>query len=500
MIRMFSNVLDVETFRVATRDYVVGNAYLALTYTSFIQTIEKFTVPSVFLPPSTSMSDMILTHVQDYMYKPSLYVQRQSGGAIKVSRFMSTSTDLPMDYTTPSNATKGAPKQWMARQVSETDFDPADWMVINPDQYGVYSVDYSTDLWANLTSQLNGTDFQRFNRRQLISNAINEVSGIFGHVRNYLNLMSYVHQEEDSLTWKVARISFEKFSMDMWGYKGDMEPFVGYFRNLTRDKYLANRIQKEMKNFEMTIDVAKIACATGLPECLKDVEDYYVAAQESKEGLIGSRDFQAFIYCTLSRSLNDTEELVQDVLSLWTEDRRVNSKSRNAIRGLSCANDRKIIRRFVELSISESVDGEGLTLDTSERIFLLKTFLKGSETSIEEALRFIREYFPVINRLIPHPEEVFHELRYYTRTSGIYDLAESIVLWHTHIMRPELRTFIWLELINGDYVALRRNRQVYRQFPEWVNEQNDLKASAGSLKVTSLVIASLAWIVIRYFN
>lgn len=105
--------------------------------------------------------------------------------------------------------------------------------------------------------------------------------------------------------------------------------------------YSRNRVGQRMENFELTMEVAKIACYSGHAECVKDVEDYY-AGEATIEG---SSDFQVFIFCTMAKHSVDQWTIVDQVVAMWQEDRRVHSNSRNAIQGLACSEDPAIANR-----------------------------------------------------------------------------------------------------------------------------------------------------------
>lgn len=333
-----------DRFNEAVRDFLADNRYSSVFASAFLEYLDLYTKDTL-LPEGQTLSSLIFTIAYKVPNREALRIFRNQNKKIQMLRWGSVDVELPVDFMTSSIPAAGQPKFWIESFPEKTPIldieDP--WIVFNPQQYGVYVVEYDWELYVEFAKQLMA-DHTRFNRAQLISDCINQVARGISLAENYLNLIRYLPKETDLITWRVARMSFEHMLMSMRGFDGDMKPLYDYYNSLTSALYLKNRIRTEMKDFEMTLELAKIVCYSRLSECVEDVNEYFKASVETEKGLVGSSDFQTFIYCTLAKDLNNTELLVNHTMSLWVEDRRVHSQSRNAIRGLVCSADKGAIK------------------------------------------------------------------------------------------------------------------------------------------------------------
>lgn len=344
-MRMIANVLGRSSFRATIVDFISINRYSSVTEEQFRLHLDRYTT-GVFLPHNRRLSEVIRTYSFNIPDTERLRVSKNANNTFNIFRLTTEYVDLPIDFQTTSDKAASRPLLWMepASNNRLLDVGVQPWVAVNPEQYGLYVVDYTDDLWEVFAREL-ATNHENFNRGQLITDCFTQVRSFRLHLRNYMNLIRYLPKEKDIFTWRAVRISYERLSMLMRGYEGDMEPFYSYFNSLTSDVYLMNRIEREMNNFEITMEVAKMACYSGQSDCVEDVESYYAAAMGTGDGVVGSGDFQTFIYCSLARNIKNMDSLVDQVIQLWVTDRSVVSQARNAVRGLACTSEIEVINR-----------------------------------------------------------------------------------------------------------------------------------------------------------
>lgn len=60
-------------------------------------------------------------------------------------RFIAETVYIPLDYATPSVVASKKPKMWVPYDslVRYIDVQEGEWITINPDQFGVYVIDYN---------------------------------------------------------------------------------------------------------------------------------------------------------------------------------------------------------------------------------------------------------------------------------------------------------------------------------------------------------------------
>lgn len=348
IMRYFANMMGEETFKTAMKEFLVQNRHTSVRHEAFSAHLDQYTT-GLRLPADAKLSAITQDYAKNMANRETVKVD-QKETYYELFRWTGEFVYMAIDYATPKKPTTGKPKFWGApfEYVLELHMDIEPWMAVNPQQRGLYTVDYEDDLMANWAKLLSSDEENHgiFNRRQLISDCSNRVHTEFSPLRNYLNLIRYLPKERDRLTWRTVRVTFEDLLLAMRGYNGDLEELYSYFRSLVGDLYLKNRISTgEMENFELTIELAKIACYSKQKECLQDVEEYLKKAREGNGELAGSEDFQEFIYCTMAKDSEKLKEISELAMAMWVKERSVHSNSRNAIRGLACGANKEITRR-----------------------------------------------------------------------------------------------------------------------------------------------------------
>lgn len=468
-MRWIGHIIGEENFRTAVLSFVAMNRYSSISGEDFRLHLESY-AKGALLPEDGSLSEVIRASVSAMPNAERLDVYIEEG-RFGVYRWIAEFADLSVDYKTPTIQAASKPKLWLERSSHSRfslDIELEPWIIANPDQYGIYAVNYNSDLWAELAKQLK-ENHEMFNRGQLISDAFSLARSDSTRLKNYLNLIEYLPKETDTLTWRAVRISYERLMVLLRGYEGDLEALNEYFISLAGDLYLKHRIGGEMLDFEMTMELAKIVCAAGLPECLQDVRDYYETGLETGNGVSGSSDFQQFVYCTLVRNSSDVESLVGRVLGLWIENRKDYSRSRNAIKGLACTSDLQVIQRFLDMSVSDQ--DFGVTLSPSERRFLLFTFMRGSYESLVESLNFLLENFSIVHEMVDSVQKLFYEFRYNVKPHSIELMVDEIVKAHEEEMGELLVSYIYLENIYGTVYFLGDNSMIQSQLDEWLADR-----------------------------
>lgn len=344
LMRMIANIMGREIFNAAILDLLKNNKYSSISANQFLNHLDHYSKNAV-LPEGRSLSDVIHRYANASPHNNLMHLFLDQWTSKLTLRSVGIeNVDFPIDYMTPSTGALSQPRFWIPRSTyGDVPINVAvePWMILNPQEYGLFRMMYSKEIYAAITLQLTKTP-EVFNRPQLISETASFMWDRW--LIEYLNLIRYLPTETDMFAWREARISYDRVAMLMRGYNAS-EPFYGYFNSLAEDVYSRNAIGVEMNDFEMTMEVARITCAAGHMECVKDAEAYYAKAVDTEAGLVGSSDFQVLVYCTLARHSTNVPRLEDDVLQLWVNDRRVHSKSRNAIKGLACTSDGEVVKR-----------------------------------------------------------------------------------------------------------------------------------------------------------
>lgn len=346
-MRMFANIIGRDNFQAAVLNLLSHHKFKTINTTDFAYQLTKFTKLPWPLPKDRSWEDFISKYTSNRPSSEILNIgyKFRANTSIEITRAMSEQVDLPIDYMTETISKASAPKMWMPDELSNIYVDDIrdPWIVINPDQYGLYRVSYNDEMWMEFARQLQ-VNHTRFNRGQLIADSGTQADHGYSKLKNHLFLVQYLKNETDTFVWRAARIAFERLLFHVRSYP-KKELFYNFYNDLAGMEYMRHRIGNEMLDFEKTMEVAKITCYSNYFNCIADVEQFYKQEMQKKGKLTGSRDFQQFIYCTLAKFGSDPVELSNTVLDLWIKDRSTAANSRTAIQGLACTANTTIIAR-----------------------------------------------------------------------------------------------------------------------------------------------------------
>lgn len=128
-----------------------------------------------------------------------------------------------------------------------------------------------------------------------------------------------------------------------------------------------------------------------------------------------------------------------------------------------------------------------MDLPSSERFFLINTFLRGNPEAVEESLNFILENFITIHKLIPDTNQMiglFQWIRGYltstSKTATLRKIEETFV----DVMEESLRQTIRNEWILGQTTLLRLYQN---RFEVWLNQTMEPEPEGGHGNVLKVI-------------
>lgn len=348
-MRMIANIMGEGNFLEAVLDYIAGNQFKAIDSSKFGLHLDLF-CPEDVLPPGTKLSSVITQYeTEGYQTMASTINVDHEGSAFLLTRNVEYSSNypvsLPVDYTTPTYQPESNAGLWLVNSGSPnllTIEDSSDLIIVNPRQIGMYRVNYQTSMWEEIVKRL-AIDHQLFsNRGQLIEDSVNLAMDREVTVGQHFNVIRYLTNETDNWTWRVARRSYEALTFFLRGI-GETKRLEKFYSDLVEEQYLKNKFALDMVDFEKTMQVGWIACSSGNPECVKDLENYVNSSSIAEQGLKGSEDFRYLVYCTLTRySTNHDSLFNRMIFGLLGDDTFASFAV--PIRGLGCSADKAAIK------------------------------------------------------------------------------------------------------------------------------------------------------------
>lgn len=485
-MRLIANLLGREVFTQAVLDLLKNHQNSVVSSDQFLAHLDSYPFPTV-LP--ALISTVVKGYVNNYNPSSVTISVTMDEYYLTFSRFVTENVYIPIDFSTPWSPSAGIPNIWLTVNQREhmvlyyRDSETTDlWVAVNPELFGLYRVKYSDDVWAALTEQLMD-NHEKYNRAQLITDSGILASEGYSKLENYLNLIQYLPQEEDVFACRALRISYEDITRHMRGYDGNEDLFDNYFQNVTSEVYLRNRIQSEMQNFELTFEVAQVACSAGISGCVHDVEEYYEFAMESDGALSGPKDFKKFIYCTLAKHSSNATEFADQVIETLKSDRYLSSQTQIKIQGLACSPDSELITRFLEIANYQPMLGDDYQLSTSERIFLFYTFMRGSRESELESLKFLFTHFENIQNRIKEEGmmELFTGMGKYIRTTPSLVVLNDI----NSNLKEKMSASMQSDLLGEAIVAsnfMKISEDLQDQFRVWAGDEKPEPDHGSSIK------------------
>lgn len=488
VMRTLALNLGPDTFQSAAIDFLKAHLYTCVFASDFETHLDSYELITK-LPDDMLLSALARNYGNEGPIRNYLTTKWNEEEARLEIGDIYSKVQIPVDYMTPSIPAAGAPKHWITKEKIVIENFSAPWIVLDPHQMALSVVNYGDQYWPVLAKELQKDHEAMFYRKQLIEDSYTSMNERHLHVRHHLNLIGYLPKEKDARVWRAARISYEAMAMTMRGYQGNMTLFNNYYIDLVNDIYMANRIGDEKADFEITREVAKIACGAGHRLCVFDVQEYAKEALEKQEYVRGSSDFQQFVYCTLAKA-DEKEVVARHVVKLWAKDRRVNAPARNAIRGLACTEDREVIARFLNYAINKRLNEElDMEITREERAFFLATFLRGSHIAVKDALRFIMLNYDAISELMSeHMEDVFVHMCWYIRSEEQRLLLQDIYKIHEKRMPSRVYNAMWDEASNGWRYSLNAVRR-HEDFDEWLAERGSGVMATAAKGILLIVVA-----------
>lgn len=348
-MRMIANIMGDGKFLEAVLDYIASNQFRAIDSSKFGVHLDLF-CPEDALPSGTKLSSVITQYeTEGYQTMASTINVDHESSIYLLTRNIDYSTNypvsLPVDYTSPTYQPEYISGLWLVNSGSPNLLmirDSYDLIIVNPRQIGMYRVNYQTSMWEEIVRRL-AIDHQLItNRGQLIEDSVNLAMDREISVGQHFNVIRYLTNETDTWTWRVARRSFEALTFFLRGIK-ETERLEKFYSDLVEEQYLENRFALDMVDFEKTMQVGWIACASGYPECVQDLEKYVNSSSVAEQGLKGSEDFQYLVYCTLTRYSTNHDSLFNSMIFGLLGDGTFESFA-VAIRGLGCSADKAAIK------------------------------------------------------------------------------------------------------------------------------------------------------------
>ncbi|RLU27560.1 hypothetical protein DMN91_001364 [Ooceraea biroi] len=267
---------------------------------------------------------------------------------------------IPINFATRSNPdfSSTVPTAWLSQKFDEfvitNDTAPQDWVIVNIQRTGFYSVNYDATNWLKIADYLDSENYLKvhaLNRAQIISDAMNLMFANKLDPEIFMNITRYLRRETDYTVWNPLFVIFED-AIKFFAYNNGGELLKLYILDLMTNIVESLSVHDRPDDNYFTkitrYEVLERACACGHPMCLREAHAQLIAYLENPTEFANSTSFQKkqWIFCNGVKLAN--ESVWYKLLYMYTE-----HSEPTAIDCLGHSKNLTIIENFLNMTISE---------------------------------------------------------------------------------------------------------------------------------------------------
>ena len=349
---MIAHIMGKENFKEVVAKFLQLRSFSAITSDELLSHLNP-SVPPLVLPESSTLLSVIKSYEEHGFHEKPWTVKAQVvSGAFEISGSgFETPIQVPIFHQTPLNAVQSRPTSWIsAREAVTVEKGTGDaWLIVDPGQYGMYRVTYEDSLWDQLTEVFRDPQVD-INRGQLIADSTSLAIDWEIPFEKHFTLLQNLPNDTDRLTWRVVRKSFEDMTFHLRGI-AESERLNKFYADVAEQEYRKHRISRNIKDFEMSMEVGWVACGSGQSDCVTDISVYVNETLAAGETISGPDDFQYLIYCTLARYSPNPDAVFRNIILGLAMQQSSFSSILVSIKGVGCARDGELIKGWVDVTV-----------------------------------------------------------------------------------------------------------------------------------------------------
>ncbi|KAL6254670.1 hypothetical protein P5V15_013977 [Pogonomyrmex californicus] len=243
-----------------------------------------------------------------------------------------------------------------------------DWIIVNLQQIGYYRVNYDVENWRNIAKFLNSKNYREIhilNRAQIIDDAFHFLTTDKLNLSIFLELSSYLSQEEDYVAWYPMFKAFE-FMSPFFLFQ-ESEDIKENFRNILNKRLKKIGYDEDTENFlsnSFKQEAVKWACILDSIECKKEANfllRWHLVADEISAHYDLSVEWKEWKYCKGLMIAN--YDTWKQVLNKYMLDK-------NLLKFLSCTKNVTIIINYMELTLIKNQIKNNILIDIFHSIIV----------------------------------------------------------------------------------------------------------------------------------
>ncbi|XP_072515876.1 aminopeptidase N-like [Salminus brasiliensis] len=367
VLRMLSDFLSEPVFARGLSAYLKQFAYGNTVYTDLWGKLQEVvnSDPGVRLPATVTeiMNRWILQ-----MGYPVVTIDTRTG-SISQNRFLLDADSKP-DRPSVYNYEWFVPIKWMKSGTvmdqhwlleKTATHEPmktnSEWVLANVNVSGFYRVNYDSENWQRLLSQLS-TDHSaipEINRAQTIDDAFYLTRANIINMSVALSTTRYLSKEGQYMPWEAAtthlkdlinKFRHTEVNIAMQKYlRGKVQPLFHYFKNITADWTEAPSSHADRYN---QVNAVSLACTTGLKDCADLAKRWYHQWMKNPDRNPINPSLKSTVYCNAIAAGGVEEwEFAWKMYKNSSSDADANMQ----IYALSCTESRWLLDRYLNYTL-----------------------------------------------------------------------------------------------------------------------------------------------------
>ncbi|XP_017554975.2 aminopeptidase N-like [Pygocentrus nattereri] len=367
VLRMLSEFLSEPVFARGLSAYLKQFAYGNTVYTDLWGNLQEVvdSDPAVNLPASVTeiMNRWILQ-----MGYPVVTIDTQTG-RISQEHFLLDSESEP-DRPSLYNYEWFVPIKWMKNGTvmgqhwlleKTATHEPmrtnSEWVLANVNVSGFYRVNYDSQNWQRLISQLTSDHsvIPVINRAQILDDAFKLARAKIISITVALSITKYLSEEREYMPWESAIKKLDHFFLmfdwtEVYGameeyLRGKVQPLFNYFKNITADWTEIPSSHTDQYN---QVNAISLACITGVEGCVNLTKTWYRQWMENPDKNPIHPNLKMTVYCN-AIAAGGVEE--------WEFGWNMYKSSSSAaeaemlLYGLSCSKDLSLLSRYLKYTL-----------------------------------------------------------------------------------------------------------------------------------------------------
>lgn len=421
---------------------------------------------------------------------------------------MTTSNDPNFETTEPSF--------WMKPEDTNIIF-PLDgfgsglsWYIFNIQQTGFFRINYDSDNWRGLISELRDGDFNKIhllNRAQLIDDSANLAKAGQLSYNTTFEILKYLEFETDYIPWLSANNALTHL-LRIFGGQTEYPRLESFIRNITTKVSTEVTLKVDpLKHVDRLsrINTGYLACYSGNKECVAEANSLVNSMISDNVPIY--EEIQPLVFCTVAKHANVDSSamnlLMEHLTTLMFTGRDQVDLMYRIITGLGCSTNEDVLNQYLELTTTNFEDLP-ITIDIrpEDRQHIFKAIVTGSYNGTKLGLTHMWNRYQRMNFMFSSMPEIFSTLGPRIVSKELVSLLNSIYHENTDVNMPAMPPATLAAAVAAIATGAENMVWLEREAVEinnWLFDNVDETGAASTVYLSSVAMILMLFSVVNKF-